>query len=104
MKEVGEIGVAELNAMTASIQGSLPFYAVDRERWTWLPIFDQMGNIGTEAGRTMKLNEYLVSVRSHRSKEVLRARDQFLQCIFITDDPSLETYFMQFAIAARINR
>jgi hypothetical protein len=104
---------------------TLSFYTVDRERWNRLPILDQMGNIGTEAGRTMKLKrkgedfqaaliraldlfdatvEYLVSVRSHRSKEVLRARDQFLQCIFITDDPSLETYFMQFAIAARINR
>ena len=48
--------------------GTLSFYTVDRERWNLLPILDQMGNIGTEAGRT------------------------------------LETYFMQFAIAARINR
>ena len=104
---------------------SKPFYAIDRERWNQLSIFDQMGNIGSEAGRTLKLKrngedfqdaliraldlfdatvELLVRNKSHRTKEVLRARDQFLQALFISDDPSIETYFMQFAIAARINR
>ena len=104
---------------------SKPFYAIDRERWNQLSIFDQMGNIGSEAGRTLKLKrngedfqdaliraldlydatvEQLVQDKSHRTKEVLRARDQFLQALFIADDPSIETYFMQFAIAARLNR
>lgn len=102
-----------------------PMYAIDRARWKQLSILDQMGNIGTEAGRTLKLKrngedfegaliraldlfdatvELLVSVKSHRTKEVLRARDQFLQALFVSDDPTIETYFMQFAIAARINR
>jgi len=102
-----------------------PFYAIDRERWKQLSIFDQMGNIGSEAGRTLRLKrngedfqaaliraldlfdatvELLVRNKSHRTKEILRARDQFLQALFISDDPSIETYFMQFAIAARLNR
>ena len=102
-----------------------PFYTIDRELWKQLSIFDQMGNIGSEASRTLKLKrngedfqaaliraldlfdatvELLVRNKSHRTKEVLRARDQFLQALFISDDPSIETYFMQFAIAARINR
>jgi hypothetical protein len=45
--------------------------------------------------------ELLVSVRSCRTKEVLRARDQFLQALFIKDDPAIESYFMHFAVAAR---
>jgi len=102
-----------------------PFYAIDRERWKRLSILDQMGNVGTEVCRTLKLKrkgedfqsaliraldlfdatvELLVISKSHRTKEVLRARDQFLQALFISDDPSIDTYFMQFAIAARINR
>ena len=102
-----------------------PFYTIDRERWKQLSIFDQMGNIGSEASRTLKLKrngedfqaaliraldlfdatvELLVRNKSHRTKEVLRARDQFLQALFISDDPTIETYFMQFAIAARLNR
>ena len=102
-----------------------PFYTIDRERWKQLSIFDQMGNIGSEASRTLRLKrngedfraaliraldlfeatvELLVQNKSHRTKEVLRARDQFLQALFISDDPSIETYFMQFAIAARLNR
>jgi len=101
------------------------FYTIDRERWKQLSIFDQMGNIGSEASRTLRLKrngedfraaliraldlfeatvELLVRNKSHRTKEVLRARDQFLQALFISDDPSIETYFMQFAIAARLNR
>jgi len=101
------------------------FYAIDRERWNQLSIFDQMGNIGSEASRTLKLKrngedfqaaiiraldlfdatvEVLVRNKSHWTKEVLRARDQFLKALFIADDPTIETYFMQFALAARFNR
>jgi hypothetical protein len=102
-----------------------PVYSIDRERWKQLSILEQMGNIGSEVGRTLKLKrngedfrdaliraldlfdatvELLVSNKSQRTKEVLRARDQFLQALFISDDLSIEAYFMQFAIAARINR
>jgi len=137
MKEVELITISELNDMAACMYGNMvkavvdmergsnPFYAVDRERWKQLSIFDQMGNIGSEAGRTLKLKrngedfqaaliraldlfdatvELLVRNKSHRTKEVLRARDQFLQALFLSDDTTIETYFMQFAIAARINR
>jgi hypothetical protein len=101
-----------------------PLYAIDRERWKQLSILSQMGNIGTEVSRTLKLKrkgedfqaaliraldlfdatvELLIVEKSHRTKEVLRSRDQFLQALFVSDDPTIETYFMQFAIAARIN-
>lgn len=102
-----------------------PLYAIDRERWKQLSIFDQLGNIGSEVERTLRLKrngedfqaaliraldlfdttvELLVRNKSHRTKEVLRARDQFLQALFIANDPSLENWFMQFAIATRLNR
>jgi len=102
-----------------------PYYTIDRERWKKLSILEQMGNIGTEAGRTLKLKregedfqaafiraldlfdatvELLIISKSHRTREVLRARDQFLQALFISADPSIEVYFMQFAIAARLKR
>lgn len=101
------------------------FYAVNRDRWNQLSIFEQIGNIGSEVGRTLQLKrkgqdfqaalirtldlfdatvEPLVKIKSHRTKEVLRARDQFLQALFVSDDPSLETWFLHFAIAARLNR
>jgi len=72
-----------------------------------------MGKIGTEAGRTLKLKregedfqaallraldlfdatvELLIINKSHRTREVLLARDQFLQALFISDDPSIEVY------------
>jgi len=104
---------------------NIPTYAINRDRWNRLTILEQMGNIGSEVGRTLKLKkhgkdfepaliraldlfsattEWLVSQRSHRTKEVLRAKDQFLQALFVKEDPSIETYFMQIAIAARNNR
>ena len=102
-----------------------PAYTIDRERWKRLSILEQMGNIGSEVGRTLKLKrngedfrdaltraldlfdatvELLVSNKSPRTKEVLRSRDQFLQALFISDDLTIEAYFVQFAVAARINR
>jgi len=48
--------------------------------------------------------EPLVRIKSPRTKEILRARDQFLQALFVADDPTIEHYFMQFAVAARITR
>lgn len=49
--------------------------------------------------------EGLVAKKFHRAKEVLRARDQFLQAVYLDEDPvALESYFMQFAIAVRNQR
>ena len=97
-------------------------YTVDRERWRRLSILEQMGNIGSEAGRTIKAKKRgddfepaliraldlfdatvqgLIADKSYRVKEVLRARDQFLQALYIREDDKIEEYFMQFAIAAR---
>ena len=109
--------------MAATLSSS--HYTVDRERWNRLSIFEQLGNIGSEVGRTLRLKrkgedfqdaliraldlfdatvEPLVRIKSPRTKEILRARDQFLQALFVADDPTIEHYFMQFAIAARITR
>lgn len=106
-------------------KNSITLYSVDRERWARLTILEQMGNIGSEVGRTLKAKrkeedfepaliraldlfnatvDHLISKKSHRVKEVLRAKDQFLRAVYERDDDSIETYFMQFAIAARRNR
>lgn len=103
----------------------IPPYSIDRDRWSKLTLFEQMGNIGSEVGRTLKLKrcgqnfepaliraldlfsattELLVSQRSCRTKEILRARDQFLHALLEKEDFSIEAYFMQFAVAARNNR
>jgi len=102
-----------------------PPYSVNRERWDRLTILEQLGNIGIEVGRTLKLKkegenfepaliraldlfdatvEGLVAKKSHRTKEVLRAREQFLHAVYLDEDTLLESYFMQFAIAARNQR
>ena len=106
-------------------QTPLPPYSINRERWERMNILEQMGNIGSEVGRTLKLKlrnedfepaliraldlfdatvEGLIQKKSYRVKEVLRSKDQFLQALFVADDPAIETYFMQFAIAARNQR
>ena len=100
-------------------------YQVDRQKWAKFTIFEQMGNIGSEVGRTLKAKrngddfepaltraldlfdattEQLVAAKSPRSKEVLRSRDQFLSAVYDQPDPAIEDYFMQFAIAARPHR
>jgi hypothetical protein len=103
-------------------------FAVDRVEWAKRSIFSQMGNIGSEVGRTAnaynignteRFNsafaraidlfdatvEVLVSTKSRRTKEVLRARDQF-SSQFYSDtpavDPGIEKYFTQFALADRL--
>ena len=102
-----------------------PPYTINRDRWNQLTILEQLRYIGSEVGRTLKLKhrgtdfepaliraldlfdatiELLVSKKSYRLKEVLRARDQFLQSIFVKEDNAIEQYFMQFAIAARNTR
>ena len=106
-------------------------YQVDRQRWSQLTTQEQMGNIGSEVGRSIKAwrthdterfdgaldraldlfdatTVQLTSQRSPRAKEVLRARDQFLALFFggtfQTDASKLEDYFMQYALAARSHR
>lgn len=106
-------------------------YAVDPKRWSAMTIFEQMGNIYSEVGRSLKAKERgeaddlrqavtraidlfdvtagsLVSQGSPKSKEVLRAKEEFLSVIYgpasAEKARSLDRYFMQFAVAARINR
>lgn len=107
-------------------------YTIDQARWAGLDIFNQMGNIYSEVGRSFKnrgrsnekdhdeavaraidlLNatvQALNDTGSPKAKEVSRAKEQFLAVITNTDASqesiqSLDRYFMQFAIAARLNR
>lgn len=105
-------------------------YQVDRGRWSQMDILNQMGNIGSEVGRTIAAKrrgdnerfngaldraldlfdattEDLAAKHSPRLKEVLRSRDQFLSLFFadkFDDANNIERYFTQFALAARLNR
>ena len=107
-------------------------FAIDRERWARMTIHEQMGNIGSEVERAFAAKrrrspellegavyrardlfdatvEILVRSRSHRTREVLRARDQFLTAVYNDDTPqeemdSLARYFMFYALAARRDR
>lgn len=106
-------------------------YTVDRKRWASLTLFEQMGNIGSEVGRSIRASrtgdkatfdgalvrtldlfdatvEVLVARRSVRAREVLRAKDQYLQLFYGDSSPSeaqqLENYFMEFAVAARLHK
>lgn len=109
---------------------SIADYAVDRKRWSAMSIFDQMGNIYSEVGRTFKAKQShdeekygqalaraidlfdatavaLVAQRSPKLKEVLRAKEVFLDACDsqdTRDEQELDRYFMQFAVAARLMR
>ena len=103
-------------------------YTVDRDRWSQMGILEQMGNIGSEVGRAINAQrrgkperaqgaidravdlfnatvEVLVRQRSHRVREVLRARDEFLRLFydgtFDEDADALQRYFDAFAVASR---
>ncbi len=99
-------------------------YSINRDEWAKRSLFEQLGNIGSEVGRTLKMKRRgrdfepaliraldlfdatvtgLITTHPHRAKEVLRAKECFLDALYVKDDPSIETYFMQFAIAARMN-
>jgi hypothetical protein len=96
-----------------------------------MTIFDQMGNIYSEVGRSFNAKrrqdnanyvqavtraidlfdatiDVLIARHSPQSKEVLRAKEEFLNACAGNAKPeeiqSLDRYFMQFAIAARLNR
>jgi hypothetical protein len=122
MKQVSKITVAELAKMSDS-------YQIDRKKWAHMNILQQMGNIGSEVGRAISAKrcgdkertigaiaraldlfdatiEILVAQKSPRTREVLRARDQFLGLFFddkFSDANGVERYFTTYAIAARNN-
>lgn len=106
-------------------------YAVDRQKWARFTIFEQMGNIGSEVGRSLNAKaahperfesalaraldlfdatvEVLIAQKSPRVKEVLRAKDQYLAVALNAKATSIEmnsidNYFLQFALAARRDR
>jgi hypothetical protein len=111
---------------------NMPNYTVDRKRWAAMNIFEQMGNIYSEVGRSINAKQHnrqqdcefaviraldlfdatvedLVRQKSPRTKEVLRAKDQYLHIMYDHDtEPKsfadIDRYFMQYAIAARQNR
>ena len=103
-------------------------YEIDRERWARLSIYEQLGNVSAEVGRAIKATrngkgrraqgaidraldlidatvEVLVAQRSPRTKEVLRAREEFLRLFydgtFETDADNIQRYFDHYAYAAR---
>lgn len=103
-------------------------HVFDKKRWAQMTMYEQMGNIGSEVGRALAAKrrgddlsmqgalyrgldliditaELWAMQKSPRTRELLRAREQFAEAI-ITDknDDKLEDYFMYFAIAARANR
>lgn len=99
-------------------------------RWTEFTLKEQMGNIGSEVGRAIKLhkdknikNRNLAIERAlelfdltlsdkrwrTRLKEIARSREIFCDVFYGKNSynesfENLEKYFMEFAIAARINR
>jgi hypothetical protein len=103
-------------------------YIFDKQRWSAMTMFEQMGNIGSEVGRALAakgrrdepamrgalyrgldLIDYTAQLwavqKSPRTRELLRAREFFVASIATGhNDPTLENYFMQFALAARLNR
>ena len=103
-------------------------HVFDKTRWQSMTIFEQLGNIGSEVGRALSAKERgdeksmngayyrgldlidasvekLVLEKSPRTKEFLRAREQFSVAILTeAEDRTLEKYFFEFAYAARLSR
>jgi hypothetical protein len=103
-------------------------HVFDKKKWISLSIFDQMGNVSSEVGRALSAKrrgdqesqcaafyrgldlldatiEGLVSQKSQKFREVLIAREQFCEAILTEkNDPKLDAYFTQFAIAARLRQ
>ena len=96
-------------------------------RWQSLSLAEQLGNVGSEVGRAVHardeaarqaaalralelLDLTLADKRWYgRGSEVARAREVFCDWLsganhYHTDTADLERYFMQFALAARLNR
>jgi hypothetical protein len=102
-------------------------HTFDTKKWAEMDMFNQMGNIGSEVGRALAAKRQGKIERCQAAfyrgldlidetariwtaqkkpglKELLYARELFAESI-TTDklDPTLETYFMQFAVAARLS-
>jgi hypothetical protein len=99
----------------------------DTEKWAEMDMFNQMGNIGSEVGRALAAKRQGKTQRCQAAfyrgldlidetariwavqkkpslKELLYARELFAESITTDNvDLTLETYFMQFAIAARLS-
>lgn len=101
-------------------------HVFDKEKWANMSLFEQMGNIGSEVGRTMNAMQrgdfasaqgayfrgldlidatVVTNMSLGRRRELLRARELFSVSVESQQvDRSLDTYFMQYAIAARAPR
>ena len=102
-------------------------HVFDETNWAKQSLFWQLGNIGSEVGRALngkkagnKKREMTAfyrgidlinsTIRAWTAQgkdpyELLIAREQFAKSILTEDiDETLERYFMQFAIAERLNR
>ena len=100
---------------------------ISTSKWQALSIFEQLGNIGSEVGRTLNAQRQQKVDRSEaaferalslfdltatdprwslgRRKEILRAREVFCDVVSRhTPDQDLEDYFMYFALLARSNK
>lgn len=96
-------------------------------RWFEMTLLEQMGNIGSEVGRSVRatdpnkkraasyraleLFDLMLSDKRWRGRgsELARAREVFCDFVYGNNQYSsssedLEKYFMQFAVAARLNR
>lgn len=95
----------------------------DEQKWASLSFYEQMGNIGSEVGRTMNairrgdeealqgayyrgldlIDATANSLRTKaRRKELLRARELLSEAVEAkTVDQKLDDYFMTFALLAR---
>lgn len=102
-------------------------YKINRAKWAKYSFNEQMGNIGSEVGRTFSAQKrgdeeaaWAAVVRAldlfdatisslklspARRQEILRAKEEYLRAYFDgKDTKGVENYFMQFAIAARLSR
>ena len=104
-------------------------YQIDREYWNKLSLFEQLGNVSSEVGRSIKAHRSGKTSRESgaidraldlidatvaclidkkdipRAREVLRSREEYCRLFFDDtfdeDADAIEKYFMQFALAAR---
>ena len=104
-------------------------HEITLDYWNKLSLLEQLGNIGSEVGRSIKAYEkkdksfdsalfraldlFEVTakcwINSHpnRVKEILRAKEEYLRLFFddnFKDAENIERYFMYFAYAARYEK
>lgn len=102
-------------------------YHIDRQKWQRRSIFEQMGNIYAEVGRTLAAkrrrdtegataaairafdlfdatSESLAARKSPKLHELLRARELFADEFISGNNHNIEQYLAPFAIAARLEQ